>query len=232
VGARVAGKPVDEKHPHREAGMATKKKKAQFRRLVDEMGVPWSEAGTYETSVGGVGKNGQWEVQLGFVALDGGLYCHSVRVRPYGLLSMKSTGELPAAGITSRVLSSIKLEEIFRSLRIAERALDASAPETEPRPEQARPRSGRPPLEDKHYRKIALMYLNAMRAKPGRPIPWMAEKLRHEPSTVRGWVGEARRRGFLTPGTRGKAGAMPGPKLTGGEIKWQKTLGADAADHP
>lgn len=210
--------------------MGAKAKRAQFRRLFDEMGVPWSEAGTYETVVGGVGKNGQWAVELGFVALDGGLYCHSVRVRPDGVLFMKSTDELPAAGITSRVLSSIKLEEIFRSLRIAERALRASAPEAEPRPELARPRRGRPPLDDKHYRRIALMYLNAMRTDPGRPIPWMAERFRHEPSTVRGWVSEARRRGFLTPGTRGKAGAMPGPRLTGGGIKWQKTLEPDASD--
>jgi hypothetical protein len=58
----------------------------------------------------------------------------------------------------------------------------------------------------------------------------MAEKLRHETSTVRGWVGEARKRGFLTPGTRGKAGALPGPRLTGGGIKWQETLGPDATD--
>jgi len=83
----------------------------------------------------------------------------------------------------------------LRSLRIAERALGASAPEAEPRPEPAGPRRGRPPLDDKHYRKIALMYLNAMRAEPGRPILWMADKLKQAPSTVSGWVGGARRRG-------------------------------------
>lgn len=210
--------------------MGAKTKKPQFRRLIDEMGVPWSEAGTYGTFVGGVGRNGQWAVELEFVALDGGLYCHSVRIRPDGVRFMKSTVELPAGGITSRVLSSIKLEEIFLSLRIAERALGSSTPEAEPRPQPAGPRRGRPPLEDKHYRKVARMYLNAMRKAPGRPIPWMAEKLGHEPSTVRGWVGEARRRGFLTPGTRGKAGAMPGPRLTGGGIKWQETLGTDVTD--
>jgi hypothetical protein len=209
--------------------MGTMTKKTQFRRLIDEVGVPWSEAGTYEAFVGGVGKNDQWAVELGFVALDGALYCHSVRIRPDGVLFMKSTDELPGAGITSRVLSSIKLEEIFRSLRIAERAPEASAPEAEPRPAPPRPRRGRPPLDDKHYRKIALMYLNAMRTEPGRPIAWMAKKLRHEPSTVRGWVGEARKRGFLTPGTRGKAGALPGPKLTGGDTKWLETLDLDAA---
>lgn len=208
--------------------MGAKTKKPQFRRLIDEMGVPWSEAGTYEASVGGVGKKGAWEVELGFVALDGGLYCHSVRIRPFGVLAMKSTDELPAGGVTSSVLSSIKLEEVFQSLRIAERALAASAPVAEPRPAPARPRRGRPPLDDKHHRKVALMYLNALRKDPGRPIPWMADKLGHAPSTVRGWVSEARRQGFLTPGTRGKAGALPGPRLTGGEIKWLETLDLDA----
>jgi hypothetical protein len=56
----------------------------------------------------------------------------------------------------------------------------------------------------------------------------MAEKFGHELSTVRGWVSEARKRGFLTPGTRGKAGALPGPRLTGGEIKWLETLDLDS----
>lgn len=118
----------------------------------------------------------------------------------------------------------VRFSGAFRPV-LAERALGTSAAEAEPRPEPARPRRGRPPLDDKHYRRVALMYLNAMRKESGRPIPWMAEKLRHEPSTVRGWVSEVRGRGFLTPGTRGKAGALPGPRLTGGEIKWQKTLG-------
>jgi len=45
--------------------------------------------------------------------------------------------------------------------------------------------------------------------------------------------GRGQETGLLTPGTRGKAGALPGPRLTGGKIKWQETLQADAADeHP
>jgi hypothetical protein len=208
--------------------MGAKTKKTQFRRLIDEVGVPWSEAGTYEASVGGVGKDDQWAVELGFVALDGALYCHSVRIRPDGVLFMKSTDELPGAGITSTVLSSIRLEEIFRSLRLGERALRAAAPEAEPRPAPARPRRGRPPLDDEHYRKVALTYLDALNRAPGRPIPWMAEKFGYEASTVRGWISEARKRAFLTPGTRGKAGALPGPRLTGGGINWLEILDLDA----
>src|SRR5438445_13406691 len=87
-----------------------------FRRLFDEMKLPWSESGTHAAYVTGVGRDGKWTVVLEFVALEGGLYCHSVRVEPDGLMFMKSTDELPAGGVTSRVLSSIKLEEIFRSL--------------------------------------------------------------------------------------------------------------------
>lgn len=202
------------------------KAKVRFRRLFTEMKVPWSEEGTYLVPVGRVGKEQKWSVVLEFVALEDGLYCHSVRVEPDGLKFMKSTDELPAGGVTSRVLSSIKLEEIFRSLRIAERALAASPPKSEPRPAPSGPRRGRPPLDDKHYRKIALMYLNTMRKAPDRPIPWMAEKLGYEPSTVRGWVSEARKRGFLSPGQRGKAGALPGPRLVGGKIKWSTALGS------
>src|SRR5207245_140651 len=111
--------------------------------------------------VAGAGKDEKWSVALEFVAIEGGLYCYSVRVEPDGLRFMKSTDELPAGGVTSRVLSSIRLEEILRSLGIAERALRASSPEDEPRPAPARPKRGRPPLDDAHYREIALLYLDA-----------------------------------------------------------------------
>src|SRR3954466_11909641 len=120
-------------------------KKTQFRRLIDEVGVPWSDAGSFEAFVGGVGKGDRWAVELGFVALDGALYCHSIHIKPDGVLFMKSTDELPGGGITSSVLSSIRLEEVFRSLRIGDRALRAAAPEAEPRPAPAGPRRGRPP---------------------------------------------------------------------------------------
>jgi hypothetical protein len=179
--------------------------------------------------VTGVGRDEKWTVVLDFIALEGGLYCHSIRVEPNGLMFMKSTDELPAGGVTSRVLSSIKLEEIFRSLGMAERALRASSPSPEPRPAPARPKRGRPPLGNEHYRDVALLYLEAMRTEPRRPIEWMAVKKGHASSTVRGWVSEARKRGFLSPGQRGKGGALPGPRLTGGTIEWSRLLDEDAS---
>lgn len=202
-------------------------KERRFRRLIEEMKPPpWSQDGP-RAYVGRVGRDDKWAVVLDFVALEGGLYCYSVRVEPDGLRSMKSTDELPVGGVTSRVLSSIKLEGIFRSLGIAERALRASFPEDEARPAPARPRRGRPPKDDAHYREIALLYLEAMRAEPRRPIEWMAAKNGHASSTVRGWVSEARKRGFLSPGQRGKGGAVPGPRLTGGNIEWSTLLDED-----
>lgn len=122
---------------------------------------------------------------------------------------------------------SYQLQEIFRSLGIAERALRATSPEDEPRPAPARPKRGRPPMEDSHYREIALLYLEAMRADPRRPIEWIAAEKGHASSTVRGWVSEARKRGFLSPGQRGKGGALPGPRLTGGSIEWSRLLEED-----
>jgi hypothetical protein len=117
------------------------KKGVRFRRLFAEMKLPWSESGTHTVHVTGVGRDGKWTVVLEFVALEGDLYCYSVRVEPDGLMFMKSTDELPAGGVTSRVLSSIGLEE--SSDRSGSRACPASlVPGPEPRPAPARPKRG------------------------------------------------------------------------------------------
>lgn len=79
---------------------------------------------------------------------------------------------------------------------------------------------GRSGYGDEHYRRIAFAYLDlvdrgqtrgvlaalaaAETKSLGREVPV---------ETVRTWVNQARRRGFLTPGEPGRAGAKPGPRL-------------------
>ncbi len=76
------------------------------------------------------------------------------------------------------------------------------------------PRRGRPPLGDDHYARIARSYLRLQEDGIGRGILLaLAEEERRPRETVRDWVASARRRGFLTPGQRGRAGALPGPRL-------------------
>lgn len=88
------------------------------------------------------------------------------------------------------------------------------------------PQRGRSGYSDDFYRRVAVAYLNFLAATPpvtrgilaaiadlaieqqwfddGRPVPT---------ETVRSWVLQARKRGFLSGGEKGRAGAQPGPRL-------------------
>jgi hypothetical protein len=77
------------------------------------------------------------------------------------------------------------------------------------------PNRGRPSLGDAHYARIARAYLQKQAAGHGRGIlQALAQQEGRPHQTVRDWVAGARKRGFLTPGTPGRAGALPGPRLT------------------
>jgi hypothetical protein len=77
-----------------------------------------------------------------------------------------------------------------------------------------RPKRGRPGLGDAHYARIARAYLDKQAQGHGRGIlNALAEQEGRPRETVRDWVAGARKRGFLTPGTQGRAGALPGSRL-------------------
>lgn len=61
------------------------------------------------------------------------------------------------------------------------------------------------PYPDEFYKSVARSYLACLRIG-GRPAPQLAEAWGVPRSTVHGWVKEARRRGMLPPGRKGKAG--------------------------
>jgi hypothetical protein len=88
-----------------------------------------------------------------------------------------------------------------------------------------RGRSGYP--ED-HYRRVALIYLELLAegvhqgilaAVGDRMATEMSESQPRPVQTVRTWIYQARRRGFLTGGERGRAAALPGPRLDPGPTK-------------
>lgn len=58
---------------------------------------------------------------------------------------------------------------------------------------------------DEFYRRVATLYY-ALVANGKRPAPAIAQANEVPVRTVHGWFGEARRRGFLAPGRRGRAG--------------------------
>jgi hypothetical protein len=82
------------------------------------------------------------------------------------------------------------------------------------------PRRGRGARSDDFYRDLAEAYLRVLAAHPRNPIQALTEELRksrrHEQlsrNTVAAWIRKARQQGWLSPSSRGKAGADPGPRL-------------------
>jgi hypothetical protein len=59
---------------------------------------------------------------------------------------------------------------------------------------------------DTFYRRVAEVY-RAVSAETNRPAVVIAESSGVPVATVRRWINEARRREFLPPGQRGRAGA-------------------------
>ena len=164
-----------------------------------------------------VGADHRWDLFLHFIPqADGKLYLFGLDIRPSGILFMKSMSELPPGGITARVLRSIKLGEVLDGLRARERRAepdpDLHVPADLPRPGS---RPGRRGLSDEFLSWVAINYLKAAKVDSRAPVRRMHETMgRGYPrDTIKGWVGEARNRGFLAPTTQGKGGGEAGPRL-------------------
>lgn len=67
-------------------------------------------------------------------------------------------------------------------------------------------KTGRKPLPDDHYRRIARRVLELRSEGVGQPVLVIAKEEKQNRNTVAGWVRKARQRGYLPPGRPGRAG--------------------------
>jgi len=163
------------------------------------------------------GTDHHWDLFLHFIPqADGKLYLFGLDIRPSGVLFMKSMNELPSGGVTARVLRSIKLGEVLDGLQVRKRRAepdpDLQVPADLPQPGS---RPGRRGLSDEFLSWVAVNYLKAAQVDPRAPVLQVQETIGtgYPRDTIKGWVVEARKRGFLAPTTQGKGGGEAGPRL-------------------
>lgn len=147
---------------------------------------------------------------------DAGLVVHRVEV----------TAPLPG-GVTQRTLRDTPLAGILRAARPivayqeavsdALRILGHEPPPSLFRPEDVRipQTSGRTPMTDELLKQVALAFIEETGpGKDKRAIQRMSDRFDRPEGTLRTWIGRARKEGWLAPGSKGRIGAEPGPKLT------------------
>jgi hypothetical protein len=136
------------------------------------------------------------------------------------------------ADVTGKVVRGMRLGEIReRAVRrlqargIAFEAMERSGWKLSPEEfEQARKltqaarqlplKRGRKGYPADHYRRIALAYIDDIRAHGSRGVlARLASEEKVERSTIRDWIKRGRELGFLAPTKQGRAEASPGPSL-------------------
>lgn len=162
------------------------------------------------------------------IATDGSLVIESIAIGPAfeGQLSRK--GNDIAHGITGQLLRLLSppqilaacaeqllrqqywLEETARRRGI-ESPLSTQQRELLERVDQGRPRHGR--INDDQLAELAARYLTLCQRGNKSPRAQLAGEFGLTTTQVRDRLHQARQRRYLTPGTQGRAGAHPGPRL-------------------
>jgi hypothetical protein len=136
---------------------------------------------------------------------------------PRSDISLGVTTEVLRAISPARILADAiaHLETSARWLEIIEQFGGPSMPGTQrqaiERIKSARIRQSR--ATEDQIEAIALRYLTLYRAGIKRPLPQIASELGITRDQARDRVHRARKLGFLTSGTQGRASASPGPRL-------------------
>lgn len=132
------------------------------------------------------------------------------------------------SGVTQRLLREAPLSEIMKQIRAYALFEQARREGTrvilgqEPAPglfspgdERVPQTSGRTPMSDELLRAVAVAFIEETGpGKDKRAIQRMAIRFDRPEGTLRTWIARARKEGWLAPGSKGRIGAEPGPKLT------------------
>jgi hypothetical protein len=143
-----------------------------------------------------------------------------VMIRPAQVGERIVIGELSLAspdGVRSGAVNALRLESIEASLnhKVREMAEAAMAGEVSPKlfrqrliprtPHLSVPDKSPSGYGDRFYQQVASIYVSAV--ERGRaPAPVLVEASGKPLATVRRWIVECRRRGFLAEGSKGRAG--------------------------
>lgn len=175
-----------------------------FRETSGETGwtIEADEGGQVAVYEGRVVNHNEWAMKVQFDMEMPGLPLVGLHLTP-------ATLSPPTQGLTVDVIRNITVGPLHAAVRdFLQLPFNTGAvPESE-RNEQGgirRPgRGGRDPL---FYAEWAARYLNACR-KSEAPVAHLAEEHSFSEASIRGFLGEARRRGLLTPAPAGKAGGQ------------------------
>jgi hypothetical protein len=175
------------------------------------------------------------------VAAGGYLVIDALTIAPAFDGQASRQGDDPALGVTSQLLRLLSPPRILamcvERLIANGKWLDATAQQRgKPLPdkhrellsriEQARPRRSR--LSEEHLAELAGRYLTLYHAGNQQPRAQLAREFGITLTQVRDRIHQARQRGYLTPGARGRTGANPGPRLI--ERGWRPASNGDAAN--
>ena len=160
--------------------------------------------------------DGEWQIVLEFTQVGERLYPSRLEL-DVGILSE----DVPAGGITARLLHSIRLGQLVDRFRMEHQAnLDAEGlffgRPTKPTYRLPPPgnRPGPKGRDEAFYQNVAVNYVKAFRTDARRPIALMAPLYQgYTRENVRDWVAKARQKGYLPPPGRGRAGGEPTRKL-------------------
>lgn len=137
--------------------------------------------------------------------------------------SVTVEGELPG-GVTQRFLRDVPLASVLRAVRAylslmeaQRRGTSAFLPATglsAPTDAELIDTSGRVEVTDELLRQVALVFIDeSAPGKDSNAVQRVAQRYGRPVGTVRTWIARARKDGWLEPGSKGRIGAEPGPRL-------------------